>query len=80
MTGEFPYKCIGQHENTADAMFAVLHALVGNPNARQKTRKMFSSLYNELTNEWVDTNLMHDMIKAYEAEKADRARRPECVK
>lgn len=78
MTGQFPYKCIGQHDNVNDAMFSVLHALVGNPNARQKTREMLGSMYVEQSNEWIDTNLMHDMIKAYETAKKERARRPEC--
>ena len=72
MSGQFPYKVIGQHENANDAMFSVLHALVGNPKARQTTRKMLGSMYVESTNEWIDTNLMHDMLKAYEAAKAER--------
>lgn len=80
MSGQFPYKTIGQHTDNRDAMFAVLHALVGNPNARQSTRKMLGSMYVESSRDWIDTNLMHDMIKAYEAEKAERANRPECVK
>ena len=72
MSGQFPYKCIGQHDNANDAMFSVLHALVGNPNARQTTRKMLGSMYVESSNDWIDTNLMHDMIKAYNAAKAER--------
>ena len=80
MNGNFPYKCVGQHDNANDAMFAVMHALLGNPNARQSTRKMLGSMLVESTGEWIDTNLMHDMLKAYEQAKAERANRPECAK
>lgn len=79
MNGNYPYRCIGQPDNTNDAMFSVLHALVGNPKARQSTRKMLGSMYNEQTRDWIDTNLVHDMIQAYEAAKAERKLRPECA-
>jgi len=80
MSHDFPYKTIGQHDNANDAMFAVLHALVGNPNARKKTRQILGSMQIEPTGEWIDTNIVHDMIKAYNSAKAERANRPECVR
>ena len=80
MSHDFPYKTIGQHDNANDAMFAVLHALVGNPNARKKTRQILGSMQIESTGEWIDTNIVHDMIKAYNSAKAERASRPECVR
>jgi len=38
------------------------------------------SMQIEPTGEWIDTNIVHDMIKAYNSAKAERANRPECVR
>ena len=79
MGGKLPYKCIGQHDNVNDAMFSVLHVLVGTPNARRTLRTYYGCLHVEATNEWRDIAIVHDMITVYEAAKAERKSRPECV-
>ena len=66
------YKVIGQHDNATDAMFAVLESLVGSAQSRQTTRKRFGCTFHVDSNEWSDTNIVHDMIKAYESAKTER--------
>jgi len=73
------YNCIGQCDNANDAMFAVLHKLVGSPAALETTRGKLGSIHFVVSDEWMDTLLVSDMITAYEAAKAERKSRPECV-
>ncbi len=66
------YRCIGQHESPDEALFHAVKMLVGSQKMRHQFRKRMGSMYCNETNSWIDTNLVHDIIEAYQAAKASR--------